>query len=177
MRRTNLPAELNGFVGRDAELAGLGRRLEESRLVTVTGVGGVGKSRFALRAARDLEERYCDGVWLADLSAVRDAELLDHTLVEALGLTDHTTRAPRSVLAGHLAGRELLLVLDGFEQLVDGCADLVRELLRRAPRLTVLAAGRCVWTGSRPSRSRRCPPTTRSGCSALGQPPGFRASR
>ncbi|WP_455354952.1 ATP-binding protein [Streptomyces sp. SYSU K217416] len=142
MRRTNLPAELNGFVGRAGELAELGPRLAQSRLVTVTGVGGVGKSRFAARAARDLRERFCDGVWLAELSEVRDAELLDHALVEALGLTDHTTRGPRSVLLDHLAGRELLLVLDGFEHLLDACAGLVRELLRRAPRLTVLAVGR-----------------------------------
>ncbi|MEV6652214.1 tetratricopeptide repeat protein [Streptomyces sp. NPDC051219] len=142
MRRTNLPAELSGFVGREAELALLELRLEEFRLVTVTGVGGVGKSRFASRAARDLRDHFCDGVWLAELSPVRDAALLDHALVEALGLTDHTTRAPRSVLVDHLAGRELLLVLDGFEHLVEECAGLVRELLRQAPRLTVLAAGR-----------------------------------
>ncbi|WP_412078539.1 ATP-binding protein [Streptomyces xanthophaeus] len=156
----NLPPELNRFVGRGGELAGLGRLLESSRLVTVTGVGGVGKSRLALAAARTLaggagpaeraqedaqegaQERYCDGLWLAELATVRDPALLELALAEALGLTDHTTRPPRTVLAEHLAGRRLLLVLDGYEQLVEETAGLVRELLLRSPGLRVLAAGR-----------------------------------
>lgn len=167
-RRTpgNLPSELNGFVGRGAELDGLRRLLESSRLVTVTGTGGVGKSRLVLAAARAAadaaasadaaadadagavdganteQERYFDGVWLAELASVRDPALLELTLAEALGLTDHTTRPPRAVLAEHLAERRLLLVLDGFEQLVDETAALVRDLLRRSPGLRVLAAGR-----------------------------------
>ncbi|GAA2948585.1 ATP-binding protein [Streptomyces enissocaesilis] len=138
----SLPAELNPFVGRREELAELGRLLENARLVTVTGVGGVGKTRFALRTANDVQERYCDGAWLAELSALTDPGLLEHAVVEALGLTDHTSKPPRRVLVDHLAERRLLLVLDGFEHLVDATAGLVRELLRRAPGLTVLAAGR-----------------------------------
>ncbi|WP_327386399.1 MULTISPECIES: ATP-binding protein [unclassified Streptomyces] len=142
----NLPSELGRFIGRGGELADVGRLLECSRLVTVTGVGGVGKSRLVLAAARAAaegsQERYCDGVWLAELATVRDPALLELALAEALELTDHTTRPPRTVLAEHLAGRRLLLVLDGFEQLVEECADLVRELLRRCPGLRVLAAGR-----------------------------------
>ncbi|WP_329114393.1 ATP-binding protein [Streptomyces sp. NBC_01465] len=142
MRHGNLPAELNQFVGRTSELAELGCLLRNSRLVTVVGVGGVGKTRFASHGAAMLQERYCDGVWLAELSTVRDPDLLEHALAEALGLTDHTTRTPRAALVAHLEERETLLVLDGFEQLVDACAGLVRELLRRAPRLRVLAVGR-----------------------------------
>ncbi|MEU9146949.1 AAA family ATPase [Streptomyces sp. NPDC048349] len=174
----NLPSELSGFVGRGAELAEVGRLLESSRLVTVTGTGGVGKSRLVLAAARarqdaaradtaradaaradaagedgqdaraagaraeTAQERYFDGVWLVELATVRDPALLELTVTEALGLTDHTTRPPRTVLAEHLAGRRLLLVLDGFEQLVDETAGLVRELLRGSPGLRVLAAGR-----------------------------------
>ncbi|MCX4777174.1 ATP-binding protein [Streptomyces sp. NBC_01264] len=163
-RRTpgNLPSDLSGFVGRGGELAELGRLLDVSRLVTVTGAGGVGKTRLVLAAARaaadaadapvrpagvggssdPAQERYCDGVWLAELASVRDPALLELTLAEALGLTDHTTRPLRTVLAEHLAERRLLLVLDGFEQLVDETADLVRDLLRRSPGLRVLAAGR-----------------------------------
>ncbi|MFD3647046.1 ATP-binding protein [Streptomyces cyaneofuscatus] len=138
----NVPAELNRFVGRATELAALGGLLEESRLVTVVGVAGVGKTRCAGRVAALAEKRYCDGVWLAELSPVREAGLLEHAVVEALGLTDHTGRPPRTVLVEHLRERRALLVLDGFEHLVDACADLVRELLRRAPGLRVLAAGR-----------------------------------
>ncbi|WP_050779565.1 hypothetical protein [Streptomyces sp. C] len=143
----NLPSELSSLVGRGAELAGVARLLESSRLVTVTGVGGVGKSRLALAAARaaaeELQDRHRDGVWLAELSCLRDPALLEFTLAEALHLTDHTVRPPRTVLAEHLAGRRLLLVLDGYEQLADETACLLRELLLRSPGLRVLAAGRC----------------------------------
>lgn len=138
----NLPAELNRFVGRDGELADVVGLLEEARLVTVVGVGGVGKTRLVTRVAALVEKRYCDGVWLVELSAVHDPELLEHAVVDALGLTDHTSRPPRSTLLAHCAERRLLLVIDGFEHLVDACAELVRDLLRRAPGLRVLAAGR-----------------------------------
>ncbi|WP_189552797.1 ATP-binding protein [Streptomyces lavendofoliae] len=146
MRRSNpsnLPAELNRFVGRDDEMRELRGLLTRFRLVTVVGVGGVGKSRLVLRAAATTEKRYCDGVRLAELAPLRDSGLLEQAVLDALGLTDHTRRSPREVLAEHLAGRRMLLVLDGFEHLVDECADLVRELLRRSPGLTVLAAARC----------------------------------
>ncbi|MFJ2831188.1 ATP-binding protein [Streptomyces sp. NPDC087263] len=136
----NLPLELNAFVGRSAELAHLTEALETSRLVTVTGVGGVGKSRFAARAAAQTDVR--DGAWRVELSAVRAPDLVEHAVVEALGLTDHTSRPPRQVLLDDLAERQLLLVLDGFEHLVDVCASLVGELLRCAPGLRVLAVGR-----------------------------------
>ncbi|GEB62415.1 ATP-binding protein [Streptomyces gardneri] len=142
MRRSNLPAEPNRFVGRAAEQAELARLLEGSRLVTVVGVGGVGKTRLALRAASGAQKRYGDEVRLAELAPLRDPDLVEHALVEALGLTDHTLRAPREVLVEHLAERRLLLVLDGFEHLVESCAPLVGELLAHAPGLTVLAVGR-----------------------------------
>ncbi|MFG2333835.1 ATP-binding protein [Streptomyces sp. NPDC048604] len=142
MRRSNLPAELNRFVGRAGEQGELRRLLEEFRLVTVVGMGGVGKSRLALRCAAATEKRYGDGVRLAELSGLRDPAVLEHALAEALGLTDHTSRCPRAMLAEHLAERRLLMVVDGFEHLVEECAPLLRELLGRAPGLTVLAVGR-----------------------------------
>ncbi|MFF4906766.1 ATP-binding protein [Streptomyces sp. NPDC001260] len=136
----NLPEELDAFVGRSAELAGLARALDAARLVTVTGAGGVGKSRLAYRAAARYAAR--DGVRRVGLAPVRDPEFVDHSVAEALGLTDHTARPPREALLAHLAERQLLLVLDGFEHLVDACAELVGELLRTVPGLRVLAAGR-----------------------------------
>ncbi|MGV9454173.1 ATP-binding protein [Streptomyces sp. NPDC003635] len=136
----NLPLELDAFVGRTAELAGLAEALGEARLVTVTGVGGVGKSRLAARVAPRCAP--ADGVWRVELAPLRDPAFVDHAVVAALGLTDHTTRPPRETLLAHLAGRELLLLLDGFEHLVEACAELVTELLGRAPGLSVLAAGR-----------------------------------
>lgn len=197
----NLPAELSSFVGRGAELAEVGRLLEASRLVTVTGVGGVGKSRLALAAAREAaeaasgavsgatsgpasetgdtaQERYCDGVWLAELSCVRDPALLELTLAESLGLTDHTTRPPRTVLTEHLAERRLLLVLDGFEQLVEETAELVRELLRRSPACGCWLPGGGRWTsgGNGPSRWPRRSPRRPWSCWPSGRRPPIRAS-
>jgi predicted ATPase len=134
------PPEIDAFVGRAAELAALGRALGTARLVTVTGPGGVGKTRLAARAAAGRAPR--DGVGWVELAPVRDPRFVEHAVVAALGLTDHTTRPPRGTLLAHFADRELLLVLDGFEHLVDACAGLVAELLRRAPGLRVLAVGR-----------------------------------
>ncbi|MFE5487543.1 ATP-binding protein [Streptomyces sp. NPDC056527] len=142
MRRSNLPAELNRFIGRADERAELARLLGEFRLVTIVGVGGVGKTRLGLKVASTTQKRYVDGVWLADLSVLRDPDLVALALVEALGLTDHTLRTPQEILTEHLAERRILLVLDGFEHLLAESAPLVRELLRHSPGLTVLAMGR-----------------------------------
>jgi predicted ATPase len=136
----NLPLELDAFVGRAAELAQLCRILDDARLVTVTGVGGVGKSRLAVQAAA--RSAPPDGVWRAELASVRDPAFVDHAVVAALGLTDHTTRLPRETLVDHLTGLRTLLVLDGFEHLVDPCAALVTDLLHRVPGLRLLAVAR-----------------------------------
>lgn len=138
----NLPAELSGFVGREADVERVARTLRAARLATITGAGGVGKSRLALRAAARLQDRFPDGVWLVELAGLPGPDLLEHTVAEALRLPDHTCRPPRAALTEHLADRELLLVLDGFDRLAAGCAGLVAALLRRAPGLRVLAVGR-----------------------------------
>ncbi|MEU9481622.1 regulator [Streptomyces sp. NPDC048191] len=132
------PLELTTFVGRSAELAELAAALGRARLVTVTGVGGVGKSRLAARVAAGWE--YASG--RVELAPVRDPQFVEYAVAEALGLTDHTARPPRETLLEHLAGRPALLVLDGFEHLVDACAELTAELLRKLPELRVLAVGR-----------------------------------
>lgn len=141
-RPGNLPAELSRFIGRDDELATLARQLESARLVTLTGLGGIGKSRLARHGAAILQDRFCDGVWLVELASLREPHLLDHAVAEALAPADRGGRPVRTALGDHLADRELLLVLDGYEHLVDACAELTAELLRRAPGLRVLAAGR-----------------------------------
>jgi predicted ATPase len=141
-RGGNLPAETTSFVGRGGELAQLGRLLARSRLVTLTGVGGVGKSRLALRAAAQARPEFPDGAWLVRLSPLRDAALLGHTISEALELADQTARPQIEVLAGYLVGRRLLLILDTCEHLAAGCADDAATLLAAAPGLTVLATSR-----------------------------------
>ncbi|MEV6295167.1 AAA family ATPase [Streptomyces sp. NPDC051896] len=132
------PLELTTFVGRRAELARLADALGAARLVTVTGAGGVGKSRLAARLAAG----WAGGAGRVELAPVRDAQFVEYAVAEALGLTDHTARPPRQTLLEHLAGRPVLLVLDGFEHLVEACAELTAELLRKLPRLRVLAVGR-----------------------------------
>ncbi|MFS4096723.1 ATP-binding protein [Streptomyces sp. AF1A] len=132
------PLELTSFVGRSAELAELAGALRRGRLVTVTGVGGVGKSRLAARFAPGWE----GGHGRADLAPVRDPQFVEYAVMEALGLTDHTARTPREMLLEQLAGCRVLLVLDGFEHLVEAAAGLMADLLRRLPELRVLAVGR-----------------------------------
>ncbi|MGW4808974.1 ATP-binding protein [Kitasatospora sp. NPDC004272] len=140
--RGRLPAETTSFVGRAAELDALAALVGRARLVTVTGPGGVGKSRLALRAAARLADGFPDGAHLAEVAPVQDPLLLGHAVLEALRLTDHTARPPLDVLVEQLADREALLVLDGCEHLVDACAELVDALLRAAPGLRVLATSR-----------------------------------
>ncbi len=140
--RGRLPADLTGFVGRRSELAALARLLDVSRLVTVTGPGGVGKTRLALRAAAAAGRDLRDGVRLAEIGPVQDGLLLGHAVMEALEFTDSTARPPLDVLVDQLADRRMLLVLDGCEHLVDACAELADVLLRGAPGLRVLATSR-----------------------------------
>ncbi len=140
--RGQLPAEVTSFIGREAELADLGELLSAARLVTVTGPGGVGKTRLALRAAAAAADGFPDGVWLLEAGHVQDPLLLGHCLLEALRLTDSTARPPLEVLVEQLADRRLLLVLDGCEHLVDACAELAGALLRAVPGLRLLATSR-----------------------------------
>ena len=137
----NLPAELTSFVGRRGEVAEVRRLLAESRLVTLTGVGGVGKTRLALRAAARLRRAFRDGVWLVQLDQLREGALVAQAIAGALGLHGRAG-APEEALADYVADRQLLLVLDNCEQLVDAAAKLADLLLRGAAGLRVLATSR-----------------------------------
>jgi predicted ATPase/DNA-binding CsgD family transcriptional regulator len=141
-RRANLPVELTSFVGRRQEVADVRRSLSESRLVTLTGVGGVGKTRLALRVAAELHRAFRDGVWLVDLAGLSDPMLLEPAVASALGLRDATATWQASRLADHLADMQVLLVLDNCEHMVTECALLVDVLLRSCPELRVLATSR-----------------------------------
>ncbi len=138
----NLPAELTSFVGRRGELAEVRRLLAGSRLVTLTGVGGVGKTRLALRAAAGSRRAFPGGVWLVRLDQLRDEALVAQAVAGALGLQDRPGYSPAAALAEYLAGRQLLLVLDNCEHLVDAAAKLADQLLRAAAGLRVLATSR-----------------------------------
>src|SRR6266851_4017308 len=117
-RRTgNLPAEVTRFIGRQRELAQIRKALERSRLVTLRGAGGVGKTRLALRVAADLRMSFTDGCWLVQLSPLQAPGLLARTVSEALGLPDEAAGDAPQLLAQNLAERELLLLLDTCEHL------------------------------------------------------------
>ncbi|QFY11550.1 ATPase [Nonomuraea phyllanthi] len=141
-REGNLPAELTSFVGRTRLLANLKRSLSQSRLVTVTGIGGVGKSRTVLRLAHQLRTHYSDGVWFADLARLQDAGMVKQTIASSLGIADHSSRAASESLSEWVADREMLLILDTCEHLLQGCAELVEELLEANPNLRILATSR-----------------------------------
>lgn len=140
-RTGNLPLDLTSFIGRRAELAEGRRLLTESRLVTLTGIGGVGKTRLALRVADKVRRAFRDGVWLVELGNLRDQELLPHIVATAFGIR-HEGTDPLQILADYLATRELLLVLDNCEQVIDATADMSVALLRSCPHLRILTTSR-----------------------------------
>lgn len=139
---SNIPEETSSFVGRKAELARLEHTLATHRLTTLTGSGGVGKTRLAVRAARQSAAAHRDGAWWADLSPLHDDGLLIATVSDAVGLSDHTLRMPIDALCEWLVDKELLLVLDSCEHLRSACAHLLGEILTTSPGLTVLATSR-----------------------------------
>jgi predicted ATPase/DNA-binding CsgD family transcriptional regulator len=141
--RVALPAELTSFVGRRQELSEARRLLGSGRMLTLTGVGGVGKTRLALRMAAEVRRSFPDGVWFVELAALNDAQLLPHTVAQALGLRQMSAD-PAADLAAHLEDQQLLVVLDNCEHLTGACAVLVSKLLAAAPGLRVLAASRHV---------------------------------
>ena len=140
-RRDNLPAPLSSFIGRERELEEVERLLREARLLTVTGVGGVGKTRVAIAAATKALPRF-ERVCFVDLSGVREPALVAHAVAEALGIPESPHLPLLEVLGGHLVTDEPLLVLDNCEHVRDASAELVAQLLGSAPTLHVLATSR-----------------------------------
>jgi predicted ATPase/DNA-binding CsgD family transcriptional regulator len=136
--------ELTEFVGRRAELAQVRDALAGARLVTLTGPGGIGKSRLALQVAAGAGRAFRDGVWLAELTGLRDPALLVAEVARSLGLSDKSARWAVASLADYLQARQLLLVLDGCEHLADACAVMAHVLLRGCPGLRIIATSRHV---------------------------------
>ncbi len=148
--RGNLPTPVTSFVGRGAELAEARRLLGRSRLVTLTGSGGSGKTRLAIELARTSLDAFPDGVWLVELEAVGDPAAVPAALAAALGIGEgaplgmagETSRLLADRLIDYLRGKELLVVLDNCEHLIEACAHLAEGVLRSAPRTRFLATSR-----------------------------------
>jgi len=141
-QRGNLPVDVTSFVGRRREMAEVKDLLSASRLVTLTGMGGVGKTRLALRVAAELRRGFGDGVWLVELAGLRDPHLVAQTVAASLGFQDQSPGRSSETLAELLAPRRLLLVLDNCEHLIDACAVLVDALLRACPDVRILTTSR-----------------------------------
>ncbi|UMP06786.1 LuxR C-terminal-related transcriptional regulator [Amycolatopsis sp. EV170708-02-1] len=141
-RLGSMPVEVSSFVGRRGELVEVQRALTAFRLVTLTGVGGVGKTRLALHVAEKIRRAFPGGVWFVELAALGDSALLEQTVADVLGVRDYSARSPLAALAGVLEAKRLLLVLDNCEHLRDACARLCAELLALAPGLRILATSR-----------------------------------
>ena len=139
---SNLPARLSCMVGRQPEIADIAPALEGSRLLTLVGAGGSGKSRLALEVAGSLDEKFNDGVWWVDLAPLGDDSFVPQAVATVLGVREQPGQALTQTLCRFLAPREVLLVVDDSEHVIGASASLVQELLQAAPRLRVLATSR-----------------------------------
>src|SRR5260221_8171765 len=139
---TNLPVQLTSFVGRQAEMAEVRGLLQTSRLVTLSGPGGTGKSRLALEVATTLLDDYLHGVWHVELAPLADPALVTHTIAATLGLREQPRRTIQDVLLDYLRTKTMLLILDNCEHLIETCAQLADTMLRAAPGLKIVVSSR-----------------------------------
>jgi predicted ATPase/class 3 adenylate cyclase len=140
--RNNLPAQTSSFIGRDAQLTEVHRLLEGSRLVTLTGAGGAGKTRLGLQAAAGLADGSGDGVWFVDLAPLQDGDLAAAATASVLGIREDADRPITETLVDAVGGRSLLVLLDNCEHLIDACAKLADALLRGCPNIVLLTTSR-----------------------------------
>ena len=138
----NLPVQLTSFIGREREMAEVKRLLASTRLLTLSGMGGTGKTRLSLQVAAELLDTFSDGVWLVEFATIDDAALVAETVAAALDLRQEADRPLTATLTTFLRDRSLLLILDNCEHVVAACARLAETLLRACPRLRILASSR-----------------------------------
>ncbi len=137
-----LPVQFTSFIGREADIAQVRDLVTQNRLVTLTGAGGVGKTRMAIQVAGQFSSDFSDGVWYVDLAPITDPDLVPITMARALGLPEQPGRSTVGTLRRFVAGRQLLVVLDNCEHLLDASAALIVALLEAGPKLSLLATSR-----------------------------------
>ncbi|MBI3661212.1 tetratricopeptide repeat protein, partial [Candidatus Acetothermia bacterium] len=141
-RPNNLPVQVTSFVGRERELAEVKERLKATHVLTLTGLGGTGKTRLSLQAAADLIDDFAHGVWFIELAPLSDPALVPQAVATALGLREEAKRPLVETLIDHLREKQSLLVLDNCEHLIEACARLADSLIRVSPELKILASSR-----------------------------------
>jgi predicted ATPase/class 3 adenylate cyclase len=141
-RPNNLPSQISTFIGREAELEQLGFLIADARLLTISGPGGIGKTRLALQLAASVVEQYADGAWFADLSTIRNPELIAQAIAAVLGIRELPSEPIEVTFIAHLRDKKLLLVIDNAEHLLAGVARFVKSLLSQCPGVTVVATSR-----------------------------------
>lgn len=142
IHRHNIPAQMTSFIGRKKELAEITQALHEYRLVTLTGSGGAGKSRLSLQVGNECLNQFADGVWLAELAPVTDTTLIPQTLFSIFNLREDSHRSTLDILINYLRDKNLLLLLDNCEHLIEASAQISETLLQACPKLKILATSR-----------------------------------
>ena len=138
----NLPQQVTSFIGRERELDEIAKSLGKTRLLTLLGMGGIGKTRLSLQVAADVLDDFPDGVWFVELAPLTDAQLVPEAVASVLGVKEEAGRPVVEALEKHVKDRQMLLILDNCEHLVEACADLVKQLLQSGSRLKILASSR-----------------------------------
>jgi predicted ATPase/class 3 adenylate cyclase len=141
-RPNNLPQQVSSFVGRERELAEAKKHLSETRLLTLLGIGGLGKTRLSLQVAAEVLDDYPDGVWFVDLAPMTDERLVPQAVASVLGVKEEAGRPVLEALVKYVSDRKLLLILDNCEHLLRACAKLSVQLLQSGPHLKILASSR-----------------------------------
>jgi class 3 adenylate cyclase len=141
-RPNNLPFQIASFVGRERELGEIEEQLGARRLITIVGPGGIGKTRLALQAAADAADRFPDGTWFVELSAVDDAALIAQAIAVVLNVREEAQRPLEDTLADAIGTKTMVVILDGVDRVLARAASLVKKLLSRCPSLQVVATSR-----------------------------------
>lgn len=141
-RPNNLPAQLTSFIGRENEMKKIKDLIDKTRLLTFTGPGGSGKTRLSLQVSADVIDNFENGVWFAELASITAAELIPQTIMKVFDLKEEADKNPEETLINFLQKKEILLILDNCEHVIETCALLTEKLLSRCPKLKIIATSR-----------------------------------
>lgn len=141
-RPNNLPVQLTSFIGRDEEIKEVKELLRSTHLLTLTGTGGAGKTRLALQIGADVIDDFANGVWFVELASILDPLLLPQAILNALRIKEEPKKTLEEILTGYLKDKEILIILDNCEHLIEACALLTEKLLTTSPKLKIIATSR-----------------------------------